>query len=89
MPTPNRPQPINSKETGSGMTAAVPALKEPEKLSVTPAGEPEAVRMEVIVPSIVSCVVNVPTVGDVPVAAVPRYASPSNVRAMLTALGAT
>jgi len=54
MPTPKRPQPISSKETGSGMTAAVPALKEPEKLSVTPAGEPEAVRMEVIVPSIVS-----------------------------------
>jgi hypothetical protein len=56
---------------------------------VTPAGVPEAVRIEVIVPSIVSWVVNVPTVGDVPEADVPRYATPFKVRAMETALGET
>jgi hypothetical protein len=50
---------------------------------------PEAVRIEVMVPSIVSCVVNVPTVGEVPEAAVPRYATPFKVRPIETALEAT
>ena len=54
MPIPKRPKPISSREKGSGIMAAFDAVNEPEKLSVTPAGVPEAVRMEVIVPSIVS-----------------------------------
>jgi hypothetical protein len=45
--------------------------------------------MEVIVPSIVSWVVNVPTVGEVPLAADPKYASPFNVSEMETALAET
>jgi hypothetical protein len=50
---------------------------------------PEAARIEPMVPCIVSCVVNVPTVGEVPEAAVPRYASPFKLRPIETALEAT